>query len=66
MKKLMWLVLVVGFVSPNAKAEVGIDKSTPNCQQVIQSIQDTLKNRPSGAEAPVNGETPPAGSTTAQ
>ena len=45
MKKLMMLMLAFGFVTVTpAHAEVGKDKTAPNCQQVIQSIQQQLKS----------------------
>lgn len=47
MKKLLMLLLAPGFVTVSAHAEVGKDKSAPNCQQVIQSVQEQLKKRTS-------------------
>jgi hypothetical protein len=67
MKKLMLLSLSLslGFFSVNAHA-VGKDQGAPNCQQVIQSIQDTLKkNRPVASDTNAPSE-PATGSTTAQ
>jgi hypothetical protein len=66
MKKLMLLSLSLGFFSVNAHA-VGKDQGAPNCQQVIQSIQDTLKkNRPVASDTNAPAAEPANGSTTAQ
>ena len=68
MKKLMMLMLASGFVTvAPARAEVGKDKSSPNCQQVIQSIQEQLKRtRPASAPEAQPGNGAPANSGTAQ
>lgn len=67
MKKLVALMLMSGFVSVSAQAQVGRnDTPRVDCSKVIQSIQEQLKrNRPAG-DAPVtprpddNGATRPA------
>jgi hypothetical protein len=43
MKLMSMLMLAAGLFGGNAFAAVGQDKSAPNCQQVIQSIQEALK-----------------------
>ena len=66
MKKLLLLSLCLGSISVNAHA-VGKDQGAPNCQQVIQSIQDTLKkNRPVAQDTGAPASEPVNGSTTAQ
>ncbi len=59
MKKLAVLMMMFGFVSLNANADVGRHKeSRVDCSKVIQSIQDQLKrSRSAGAEAPMTPRT---------
>ena len=67
MKMLMMLMLASGMVTVSAHAEVGKDKTAPNCQQVIQTIQDTLKkNHPVTDSAPAANAPAATGASSAQ
>ena len=51
----MLMLLSSAFAAVSAQAEVGRDRSTPNCDKVLQQVTESLKRtRPAGV--PGNGQ----------